>query len=65
MGLEIVVCPSCKQKLALQEYVIAGVEVVCAECETALRIEQRHPVRVTVVPYKQTLDADSRPESYG
>jgi len=62
---EIVTCPVCKQKLLLQDYVTVGSEVVCNNCETALRIVQRHPLRVEQVPYKATLNSDSRPESYG
>jgi alpha-aminoadipate carrier protein LysW len=51
--------------LAIQEYTTVGSEVVCANCESNLRIERRRPLRVVVVPVEETFDADSRPESYG
>ena len=67
MAPEIVTCPVCKQKLLLQDYVTVGSEMVCAnkECESTLLIESRNPLRVKLVPYTATLDADGRPESYG
>jgi alpha-aminoadipate/glutamate carrier protein LysW len=67
MAPEIVVCPVCKQKLMLQDYVTVGSEMVCANknCESTLRIESRRPLRVKLVPYAATLDRDGRPESYG
>lgn len=67
MPLEFVTCPVCKQKLAIQEYVTAQNEVVCAnpQCLTTLRVDQRNPLRVSIVPVEQTYNADSRPESYG
>ena len=59
-------CPVCKQKLALQDYMaMVGVEVVCANCETNLRVESVRPLRLTVVPVEETFNASSRPESYG
>jgi alpha-aminoadipate/glutamate carrier protein LysW len=65
MAPEIVICPVCKQKLMIQDYVTVGSEMVCNNCESALRIDSRRPLRVTLVPYTATLDPDSRPESYG
>jgi uncharacterized protein YbaR (Trm112 family) len=65
MAPEIVTCPVCKQKLMIQDYVTIGSEMVCNNCESALRIDSRRPLRVTLVPYAATLDQDSRPESYG
>lgn len=67
MAVELVTCPVCKQKLALQEYVLQGNEVVCANprCLTSLRIDQRHPLKVSIVPVEQTRNSNSRPESYG
>ncbi len=67
MPVEFVECPVCHQKLALQEYVLKGTEVVCAnpKCLTTLRVDQRSPLRVSVVPTDQTRNANSRPESYG
>lgn len=67
MAVEFVRCPVCKQKLALQEYVAVGAQVVCAniKCGTSLRIESRRPVRVTVIPEPETYKVDYRPESYG
>ena len=59
-------CPVCKQKLALQEYVArVGVDVVCSNCETNLRVESGSPLRLTLLPVEQTFNASSRPESYG
>ncbi|MDZ4720709.1 MAG: hypothetical protein SH847_19815 [Roseiflexaceae bacterium] len=67
MPVEFVACPACKQKLALQDYVLQGNEVVCAnpQCLTSLRIDQRQPLKVSVVPVEKTRNANSRPESYG
>ncbi|MBK9941277.1 MAG: hypothetical protein U0Z44_15750 [Kouleothrix sp.] len=65
MPLEFVRCPVCKQKLALQEYTIVGSEVVCANCETNLRVASRRPLRIQQIAIEDTYNADSRPESYG
>ena len=67
MAVEFAKCPVCGQKLALQDYVLKGTEVVCAnpKCLTTLRIDQRNPIRLSVVPIEQTRNVDSRPESYG
>ena len=67
MAPEIVTCPVCKQKLLIQDYVTIGSEMVCSNinCESALRIESRRPLRVKLIPYGATLNPDSRPESYG
>ena len=59
-------CPVCKQKLAFQDYmVLVGVEVVCNNCETNLRVEKVKPFRLTQVAVAETYNASSRPESYG
>jgi uncharacterized protein YbaR (Trm112 family) len=63
--VEVISCPVCEQKLAVQAYVIVGTELVCANCETNLRITKRRPLRVEQIPIEQTYNADSRPESYG
>ncbi len=67
MAVEFITCPTCKQKLALQSYVAVGALVVCAnpKCGTSLRITQRKPVKVEVVPEEETHHHDYRPESYG
>jgi hypothetical protein len=67
MSVEFIKCPACGQKLALQDYVLKGNEVVCAnqKCLTTLRVDQRNPLRLSVVPVEQTRKVDSRPESYG
>jgi uncharacterized protein YbaR (Trm112 family) len=67
MGLEIVKCPVCKQKLAVHQYIVPGSFVVCANpnCGTSLRVVQRKPIKVEVVPVEQTFTPDYRPESYG
>ena len=65
MGPEIVTCPVCEQKLMLQDYVTVGSEVACNNCESTLRVENRRPLRVALVPYTATLDQNGRPESYG
>jgi alpha-aminoadipate carrier protein LysW len=64
---EFATCPVCKQKLAFQEYITVGTEVVCANpnCESTLRIDSRRPLRISLVPIQETFNADSRPESYG
>jgi alpha-aminoadipate/glutamate carrier protein LysW len=60
------ICPACKQKLALQDYMaLVGAEVVCNNCETNLRVENGRPLRLAVVPINETHNADMRPESYG
>lgn len=65
MTLEFVVCPICKQKLGIYNYMTVGTDVVCANCETNLRVEQHNPIKVKQIPISQTLNANSRPESYG
>ena len=65
MPLEFAKCPVCGRKLALQEYVVVGSEVVCANCETNLRVEKRNPLRLKLVSVEETFNASSRPESYG
>jgi hypothetical protein len=67
MHVEIVKCPACGQKLALQRYMIVGSRLVCAnaKCNTTLRVTKRGPASVERVPFEQTLNADSSPESYG
>jgi alpha-aminoadipate/glutamate carrier protein LysW len=67
MSVEYSTCPSCRQKLALQSYVLKGSEVVCAnaKCLAIIRIDQRTPLKVSIVPVEQTRNANSRPESYG
>ncbi len=67
MSVEFITCPACRQKLALQDYVLKGNDVVCAnaKCLTTLHIDQRSPLRVSVVPIAKTRNADARPESYG
>jgi hypothetical protein len=65
VALEFATCPICKQKLALQDYVVVGADVVCANCETNLRVENRRPLRLVPIPIEETFNADSQPESYG
>lgn len=67
MGVELVKCPTCRQRLALQEYVMDGAMVVCAneKCGTSLRVTGRRPLRVESVPEPETYQVDYRPESYG
>lgn len=67
MAPEVVKCPNCGQSLGIQSYVVAGTEVVCANaaCLSTLRITQRRPLRVELVPIEQTFNANDRPESYG
>jgi alpha-aminoadipate carrier protein LysW len=62
---EFATCPVCQQRLALQDYVGVGAEVVCANCETNLRVEKRRPLRLVKIPIEDTFNVDSRPESYG
>ena len=63
--MEVISCPVCQQKLAVQAYVLVGTELVCANCETNLRITKRRPLRVEQIPIEETYNVDSRPESYG
>jgi hypothetical protein len=67
MGVEIVRCPACKQKLGLQDYVTVGTLLVCANvsCGADMRVMGRRPAQVERVPQKATYSVDSRPESYG
>jgi hypothetical protein len=67
MPVEFIKCPACGQRLAIQDYVLQGNEVVCAnpKCLTTLRIDQHSPLRLSVVPVEQTRNSNSRPESYG
>lgn len=67
MAVEFIKCPTCKQKLAVQDYVKDGALVVCAnlKCGTSLRIVGRRPMRVEAVPEADTYKPDYRPESYG
>lgn len=58
-------CPVCKQKFMLQSYVTVGSNLACVNCESTLRVDSSRPLKLTLVPYKQTLNADGRPESYG
>jgi hypothetical protein len=59
-------CPVCKQKLALQDYmVLVGAEVVCDSCETNLRVERVKPFRLAQIAIEETFNSSSRPESYG
>jgi alpha-aminoadipate carrier protein LysW len=64
---EFATCPVCKQKLAIQDYLVVGAQVVCANanCETNLRVEKRRPLRLVQIPIEDTFNMDSRPESYG
>jgi hypothetical protein len=62
---EFAPCPVCGRELAFQEYVVVGSEVVCDNCKTSLRVENRRPLRLVAVPIEETFNADSRPESYG
>jgi uncharacterized protein YbaR (Trm112 family) len=65
--VEIVVCPVCSQKLALQAYMVVGTRVVCAnrQCNTTLRVTKRNPIQVERLTAAQTRNPDSSPESYG
>ncbi|MBC8161030.1 MAG: hypothetical protein H7Z42_07405 [Roseiflexaceae bacterium] len=65
MALEFVTCPVCKQRLGLISYIGAGTDVVCANCETNLRVEQRNPLKVRQIAIEETYNANDRPESYG
>jgi hypothetical protein len=67
MAVEFARCPTCKQKLAVPAYVVAGALMVCAnvQCGTSLRVAGRKPLRVEPVPEVETYKVDYRPESYG
>ncbi len=65
--LQVVACPTCKQKLAILDHFAEGAELVCANahCETVIRVVKRKPLKIEVVPVEQTRNPSSRPESYG
>jgi uncharacterized protein YbaR (Trm112 family) len=64
--LEVVVCPHDKQqKLALQVSMRPGTRIVCPRCKRTLRVVQRQPARLEVVPPEELRTAESSPESYG
>jgi uncharacterized protein YbaR (Trm112 family) len=65
--IEVVACPVCGQKLALQRYILVGSRVVCANpaCNTTLRVASRKPAQIERVSFEETLNQDSSPESYG
>lgn len=67
MEVEFVTCPTCKQRLAVMNYVAQGTLLVCAnlKCDTSLRVLGRGPLRVEPVAKAETLKVDYRPESYG
>jgi hypothetical protein len=67
MSIQFTVCPVCKQKLGVMDYVEQGTLLVCAnpECDTSLRLVARRPLRVEVVPEQETYAVEFRPESYG
>jgi len=65
MSVETTVCPECKQRLAIQSYTTVGTLLVCADCETNLRIVKMAPVKVERVDIDETRNVDSRPEAYG
>lgn len=65
--MDIIKCPVCKQKLALQEYITEGTLVVCGNkaCLSSLRVSGRRPLRVEAISKAETRSVDYRPESYG
>lgn len=67
MAVQFVRCPTCKQKLAVMDYVAQGTLLVCAnlKCGTSLRVLGRSPLRVEPVAEAETYKVDYRPESYG
>lgn len=65
MAITFTTCPVCKQKLAIYDYMTVGSDIVCANCETNLRLEGRKPFKITKIDISETYNADSRPESYG
>jgi lysine biosynthesis protein LysW len=60
----MVACPVCSQKLMFNFTMLPGALVVCPKCDTDLRITNRDPDRVETVPEEETLNAESKPESY-
>lgn len=67
MAVRFIKCPTCRQKLAIFDYMTPGTLVVCAnlKCGTSLRISSHRPPRVDPVPETETYRVDYRPESYG
>jgi alpha-aminoadipate/glutamate carrier protein LysW len=58
-------CPVCRQRLAVQSYVVIGTAVVCNGCRSTLKIVSVKPLKFEKVDVAKTYNADSRPESYG
>ena len=58
------VCPACKKALFLSPTMRVGTQVGCVNCNNVLRITQRNPDKLEVVPESATLNANSKPESY-
>jgi alpha-aminoadipate/glutamate carrier protein LysW len=67
MAVEFTVCPQCRQRLAVMDYLVVGAQVVCAneKCGTSLRITARRPLQVAEIAEDQTYVVDYRPEAYG
>jgi hypothetical protein len=67
MRVEIVKCPTCGQKLAVHAYSVVDTRVVCANinCNTTLKVVKHNPIKVERVPFEETLNQQSSPESYG
>jgi recombinational DNA repair protein (RecF pathway) len=66
MSVEIVKCPVCAQPLAISMYLPADTVVVCADCETSLKIRiDRKGIHLQPIQVHDTLTASARPESYG
>ncbi len=67
MAVEIVKCPCSEQRLGVQDYVQVGSRIVCAhrDCNRMLRVVQRKPLKLELVPAEEQRTPDSSPESYG
>lgn len=65
MSAQVIQCPACRRRLAIQSHVITGVSVVCADCRTTLKVVSVKPLKLEKVDVSKTYNVDSRPESYG
>ena len=57
-------CPACKKALKLSPVMRVGAQVGCVNCDNVLKIVSRNPDKVEVVSEAETLNSDSKPESY-
>ena len=57
-------CPVCGKKLMLNDTMRIGTFVGCVNCDNVLVVISKNPHKLNVVDKKETLNANSKPESY-